>query len=61
MQSIQYGLKIITIVKMFLKCYENPVKIKIYKYEKNVIACSCFPKINKVYKKSVKNLLIMFF
>ena len=26
MQSNLYGLKIITIVKVFRKCYENPVK-----------------------------------
>ena len=34
MQSIQYGLKIITIVKMFKKCYENPVKIKFINMKK---------------------------
>ena len=46
------------------KCFENVIKIikiSFINKEKDVIACSCFHKINKVYKKKCKNLLIMFF
>ena len=50
-QSFLFGLKIITIAKLFRKYFKNSIEVKFYDEEKNMTADSCFNKIKKVFKR----------